>query len=142
MPWCHAAYGMEDAERWLQTQHVAFERGMAFEFAVFTQGRYCGGCGLNQIDLANRRANLGYWIRSGMTRQGVATAAACLIRDWAFEQTDLIRLEILVAQANIASRRVAEKSGAHYEGLLCRRLVLHGRSHDAALYAFTRPIGQ
>src|SRR5262245_63960658 len=34
-----------------------------------------GGGGLNQLDRPNFRANLGYWIRTAATRQGVATAA-------------------------------------------------------------------
>jgi RimJ/RimL family protein N-acetyltransferase len=110
-----------------------------FEFAITADdGTYLGGCGLNQIDALNQRANLGYWVRSSATSKGVATAATRLMRDWGFANTDLVRLEVLVAVGNLASRRVAEKSGAVYEGTLRSRLMVHGIRHDAAMYAFVR----
>src|SRR5262249_18704500 len=94
--------------------------------------------GLNQLDGLNRRANLGYWVRSTATRRGVATAAVRALRDWAFESTDLMRLEILVARENVASHHVAERVGAIREGVLRRRLLLHGHLPDAPMFSVTR----
>lgn len=139
MPWCHPGYSIDESRSWLATQVPAFQQRTTFEFAITTaEGRYLGGCGLNQIDALNQRANLGYWVRSSAARQGVATAAAVLTRDWGFANTDLVRIEILVAMGNLASRRVAEKAGAAYEGTLRSRLLVHGARHDAAMYAFIR----
>ena len=141
MPWCHPAYSLEDSRSWLGIQVPAFEKKTAFEFAIVAaDGGYLGGCGLNQLDGINRRANLGYWVRSKATRQGVATTAVCALRDWAFQSTDLIRLEILVAIGNGASHRVAQKAGAVREGVLQRRLLLHGQSHDATIFSLTRQV--
>ena len=139
MPWCHPAYSIRDSRSWLCAQLPAFELKTAFEFAIVAdEGYYLGGCGLNQLDTINRRANLGYWVRSSVTRRGVATAAVRALRDWAFASTDLIRLEILVAVENTASLRVAEKAGATREGTMRRRLILHGRAHDATMFSLTR----
>ena len=55
----------------------------------------------------------------------------------AFEVTDLVRLEIVVAVGNVASHRVAEHAGAVREGTLRRRLILHGRLSDATMFALT-----
>jgi RimJ/RimL family protein N-acetyltransferase len=84
------------------------------------------------------RANLGYWIRSSQTRRGLATAAVRLLAHWAFDNTDLNRLELVISVENLASLRVAEKAGAVREGILRSRLLLYGRSHDAALYSLLR----
>ncbi|HEY1302275.1 MAG TPA: GNAT family N-acetyltransferase [Vicinamibacterales bacterium] len=140
MPWCHREYSIEDSRSWLETQVAAFERGTGFAFAIESiDGRYLGACGLSQLDLANARANVGYWVRSSATRHGVATGAVRLIRDWAFETTPLIRLEIVIAAGNVASHRVAVKAGATFEGTLRNRLVLRGTALDATLFSFTRP---
>ena len=123
MPWCHPGLSLEDTRAWLQLQVPAFQNGEAFEFAIVSEdGRFLGGCGVNQIDRDNRRANVGYWVRSSGARQA-ATASVGLISNWAFAHTDLVRLEIVIACGNAASLRVAEKSGAFREGLLRRRLV-------------------
>ena len=141
MPWCHSEYSIADSRSWLEQQVPAFDAGTAFEFAIVsTGGDYLGGCGLNQIDKVNHRANLGYWVRSSVTRRGVATAAVQLIHEWAFKNTDLLRLEIVVAKENAASHRVAEKAGAVREGVMRRRVLLHGVAHDATMFAFTRAL--
>jgi ribosomal-protein-serine acetyltransferase len=139
MPWCHPAYSRAESRSWLEVQVAAFKARAAFEFAVVSSdGRYLGGCGLNQIEAQNRRANLGYWVRSSATRRGVATAAVRLLSRWAFESTELIRLEILVATGNAASLRVAERVGARREGVLRSRLLVGGRSQDAVVFSLIR----
>ena len=138
MPWVHPEYSIAESHSWLDVQVPAFDAGTAFEFAIVSAtGDYLGGCGINQIDRANNRANLGYWVRSSATRRGVATTAARLVREWAFENTSLMRLEIVVAAGNAASHRVAEKAGATREGIMRRRLLLHGLAYDATMFSFT-----
>jgi len=139
MPWCHPDYTVEEAQAWYQVQAEAWANRTFYEFAITSSdGHYLGACGVNQLDAVNRRANLGYWVRSSAAGQGVAPAAVKLLSEWAFEHTDLIRLEILVATGNIRSLRVAEKAGAEREGILRKRLLLHGEAHDAILLSLTR----
>lgn len=139
MPWCHPDYSVEESRSWLELQVSAFQQRAEFEFAIVApDGRILGGCGLNHLDPLNRRANLGYWVRSSEARRGVATAAVRLLRAWAFANTDLVRLEVVIASGNAASHRVAEKAGATREGTLRSRLLLHGIAHDATMFSFVR----
>jgi RimJ/RimL family protein N-acetyltransferase len=62
-----------------------------------------------------------------------------LIADFAFRETDLLRLEIVCALGNVASQRVAERAGAVREGVLRHRLLLHGEPVDAVMYSLVRP---
>jgi ribosomal-protein-serine acetyltransferase len=139
MPWCRPDLTVEEQRIWIGAQVIAFEAGTAFEFAIVSDdGRYLGGCGLNQIDGVNRRANLGYWVRSSSTGRGVATNAVRQLIAWAFSHTDLVRLEVVVSTQNAVSLRVAEKVGAVREGIALSRLLLHGASHDAAIFSIVR----
>src|SRR5438876_1019870 len=63
-------------------------------------------------------ANVGYWVRTSQTGQGIATAAVRLIAWFGFEDLGLLRLELLIAADNPASRRIAEKVGATFERVL------------------------
>ena len=137
MPWCHSSYSIDDCRSWIEAQIPAFARGTAFEFAIVSpDDGYMGGCGLNRLDPLNRRANLGYWVRTSAIRRGVATRAVRELRDWAFEHTPLIRLEVVVAVGNVASEGVATRAGATREGVLRSRLLLHGVVHDAIMFSF------
>lgn len=139
LPWCHPDLTIEEIRAWIEAQVQAFEARTAFEFAILAEdGGYLGGCGLNQIDGAYRRANLGYWVRTSATRRGVATAAVRQLVRWGFENTDLLRLEVVVSTKNVASLRTADKAGAVREGILRKRLLLHGLPHDAVVFSFVR----
>lgn len=137
--WCHAGYSLADARTWIEGQSAARAAGTAFEFVLLgPEEQLLGTCGVNQIDRATRRGNLGYWIRTRFAGRGLATVATRRLTDWIFAETDLLRLEIVAAVGNLASQRVAEKAGALREGLLRRRLVIHGIPHDAVLYSLIR----
>jgi ribosomal-protein-serine acetyltransferase len=139
MSWCHAGYGIEDAAEWIARSVASYETGAEHNFLVVdAASRILGTCGLNQIRPDNRLANLGYWIRTSATGSGVATEAVVRLAEYAFRETDLARLEIVVAVDNAASRRVAEKSGAIFEGVAGDRIFIHGAHTDAAMYALLR----
>ncbi len=139
MDWCTPGYDVTHAREWLAEQQRLHAAREGFEFVIEdSQGGLLGACGLNQLNGLHRFANLGYWVRTSATGRGVATAAVRRVARWAFEHTDLERLEIVVLEDNLASRRVAEKAGALREGILRCRLRHQGRSHDAVMYALVR----
>ena len=64
-------------------------------------------------------AEVGYWVGARARGRGVATAALCLVAEWAFEEVpNLARLQLRADVRNIASNRVAEKAGFTREGVL------------------------
>ena len=139
LPWCHPEYSVADAQEWIRSRAPLVAEGREYAFAIVgTEGRFLGGCGLNQINRIHGFANLGYWVRTSATRHGVATEAVRQVADFAFGNTDLVRLEIVCAVGNDASQRVAERAGAVREGVLRSRLLLHGQSVDAVMYSLVR----
>jgi RimJ/RimL family protein N-acetyltransferase len=140
MSWCHERYSLDEARQWVALQEELARRGVAYEFAILDErGRFLGGCGINQINQANRFANLGYWVRTSATGRGAAPAAVRAVAAYAFRETDLIRLEIVIAAGNTRSQRVAEKVGAVREGILRSRLLLPTGPADAVMYSLVRP---
>ena len=141
MGWCHPAYSLDDARGWIASQPELVRQALAYEFAIRSEsGRYLGGCGVNQVNKALHFANLGYWIRTSAAGRGVAREAVRLVATRVFEETDLIRLEIVCAVGNVRSQRVAEKVGAQREGVLRKRLILPGGPSDAVMYSLIRDI--
>ena len=126
--WAHEAYGLEDAAGFIQLSSEQRSRGEAWEFGLFSDdGReLLGSAGLNRIDGADRSANLGYWVATARTGRGLATAAARAVARFGFQALDLVRIEIVAAEHNTASRRVAEKLGAQLECMARNRVLLAG----------------
>jgi RimJ/RimL family protein N-acetyltransferase len=88
-----------------------WEQQSEYHFAIteVATGSVLGGCGLDQINWVNQTANLGYWVRTSRTRQGVATAASKLLVRFGFEHLQLKRIDVVTSIDNIPSARVAEK---------------------------------
>ncbi|MBE7382763.1 MAG: GNAT family N-acetyltransferase [Leptolyngbya sp. SIO1E4] len=75
-------------------------------------GDLIGDCGLvlQEVD-SIEEVEIGYHVRRDLWGQGLATEAAQACRDYGFNQLGFNKLVSLINPANIASRRVAEKTG-------------------------------
>jgi RimJ/RimL family protein N-acetyltransferase len=94
-----------------------------------------GGCGLNDFDPGHRIANLGYWVRTGNTRRGIATASTRLLARFGIESLGLKRIRLVIAVSNVASQRVAEKAGAVREGVMRNGMFVRDIMYDCVLYS-------
>jgi RimJ/RimL family protein N-acetyltransferase len=137
MPWCHAEYTKSESIAWIEKSLAMWQSGEACEFAAFdATNQYIGGAGLNQFDTVNNFANLGYWIRQSRQRQGLAAGVVAILAKFGFKTLGLTRIELVVATENVASRKVAEKTGAQFECVARNRLLIRGVPLGAAIYSF------
>jgi RimJ/RimL family protein N-acetyltransferase len=135
LPWCRANYAWEDAVAWIESCQSGWSRGEPYAFGIFGEDeQLLGGIGLNRLDREHRSANLGYWVRESAQGKGIAPAAVQAIATFGFNCQDLMRIEIVAAIANWASRRCAEKAGARFEGIARQRLMIGATQMDAAVY--------
>ena len=137
MSWCHPDYSTNDTDQWISLCQRNWQSGIDREFGIFdaVSGKVLGCVGLNQINRINNFGNLGYWVRTSRTGKGVASTAATMAARFAFDELKLSRVEIIACLDNVASRRVAEKIGGHFEGVARNRLQLKGVPCDAAVYS-------
>jgi hypothetical protein len=127
---------MAEAVAWVGSRAELAADGHEYPFAIVGEGgRFLGGCGINQINRIHGLGNLGYWVRSSATGRGVASEAVRQAAAFAFENTELVRLEIVCAVRNERSQRVAERAGgieapvAHVDGRATHALLDTGLVH-------------
>jgi ribosomal-protein-serine acetyltransferase len=139
MAWAHAHYSVEETGKWIESCGETWANGTECNFVVTDakDGSFLGGCGLNRISHEERRANLGYWVGTSHTGQGIATAAALLVARFGFGQLQLQRIEITAATDNKASQRVAEKVGAARDRILAKWITVGDRLYDAVVFSLT-----
>lgn len=137
MSWANESYTVETARNFITVTRAQWPSGSIYGFAIIDSqsGELLGGCSLSHIHPLYHFCNLGYWVRTSQHGRGIAGRAANLAAKFAFERAALIRVEIVIATGNSASRRVAEKIGAHYEGILLNRMVVGTTIHDAYMYS-------
>src|SRR5688572_10201269 len=135
MSWANETYTEATGREYIMIRRARWEGRTLFAFAITCNDEILGGCTLSSIRSVYQYCNLGYWVRRSQHGQGIAGRAAKLAARFAFEKVGLVRVEIVIAVGNQASMRVAEKIGAHYEGVLLNRMVVGRSIYDAHMYS-------
>jgi RimJ/RimL family protein N-acetyltransferase len=105
-----------DARAYLAAHEQARHRGEQIEFALVEphdDNVVLGGGSLNNVDLEQGRAAIGYWLAPHARGRGVATHAVRLISCWAFRDLHVARLDLTCGPDNRASQRVCRAVPVH-----------------------------
>jgi RimJ/RimL family protein N-acetyltransferase len=117
----------QDAFRWLDAQQQGWTDGGRLSFAALSgeaaaaPDHVLGNVVLKGYAAGQDSAEVGYWTAPAARRRGVASAAVVTLTAWAFGSlgpAGLQRIELIHQQDNLASCRVAQKSGYALTGLL------------------------
>jgi len=137
MSWAYDGYSLQDAKEFIRITRSRWEEGTLYAFVITDakSGSVLGGCSLSHIHPVYHLCRLGYWVRTSRRGEGIAVRATRLAARYAFEKIGLIRVEVVMAVNNKPSQRVAEKAGAHYEGILHNRMVVGKQIFDAHMYS-------
>jgi RimJ/RimL family protein N-acetyltransferase len=97
-----------------------------------------GGCGFRVLHRDPGRLEIGYVLAPASHARGYATEAVGAMLSWIFKHRAPDRVQAHVYVGNDASKRVLEKVGFAYEGLLRANTPKRGTRKDEWLYAITR----
>ena len=123
-------------DTWLARYLRGAEDGTCEGFAIVDQADAFLGLALAPaIDREARTAELGYVISPEARGRGVATAALARLTDWAFAELAVVRLELVISVENAASKRVAERCGYAFEGVLRSVHIKTGVREDVEIWS-------
>ena len=135
---CKYFVSNEIERQWVQS---AINQNKDVRLAICTvdENLYIGNIYLTGIDYVNRKAishiligNHDYW------NGGYGTDAMRLLLDYAFNHKNLRRIEALVLEDNIGSRKMHEKLGYKQEGVLRESVYKDGRYKNQIFYALLK----
>jgi ribosomal-protein-alanine N-acetyltransferase len=136
------------ADAWTPESVAQFARDNAAGAAI---GKWCrygilvtgqadpvGDIGLHNIDLQNRRCELGYQLSPDYWGKGVMTRAARPLLAWAFGEGGFNRVEATVMEGNDRSGRVLERLGFRREAMLREYKFVRGQFRDYSIWSLLR----
>ncbi len=135
MSWATDEYSERTAREYITIARARWEEHTFYGLAITRGDDFLGACTLSSIHPIYHFCNLGYWVRTSCRGQGIAGRAAKLTARFAFEHLGLIRVEVVIVVENHASLRVAQKIGAHDEGILLNRMIVGTSIYDAHMYS-------
>jgi len=105
-------YEEHHAREWIAKHDEFWAEGTRAPFAICSapRGDLLGSMSLDDIDLKDRIAGVGYWAAPWARNRGVTTRALELLCRWGFDVLGLRVLHLMTLPGNRASERVAEKA--------------------------------
>ncbi len=137
MPWAEA-YTREIAAGFLVNCDHDWDCGDAYNYAITTDGRVAGSCGL-MARIGPGGLEIGYWVHRACVRRGLATAAAAALTDAAFRLPGIDHVEIVHDQLNDASAAVPRKLGFTEIGSRSLDIRTEARTGTGIVWRLTRP---
>ena len=123
-----------EAQAYLQAAAARVDNGEVLEWHVFSGTALCGSIRLKDIDTADRKAKIGYYLGHQFQGRGIASAAVRAVLAHAFGALQLHRIELQCAAGNHASMALAERLGFMHEGVLRQGELLNCVFVDLHVY--------
>lgn len=120
---------------YVQSQYRA---GKFFDWAVVYKDKMIGTCGFTKICEDCLSGEVGYVINPKYSGMGIATEAVKRVIEFGFEELGLRRIEAHYMPENVASRRVMEKCGMTFEGILRQSMLVKGQLIDVGICSILR----
>ena len=138
LPWVDSTLTVGDSRSFIEDSLAQYGRGENVVAAIWCETKIVGCIGLNRINAAHQKAEIGYWLSHGYQRKGIITRACRQLINYAFDELKMNRIEILVAEKNRRSRSVAERLNFAQEGILKEYYRQHQVFLDMVIYAMLR----
>ena len=124
---------------WYRQALAEQQKDRAVAFAIRMAGRLVGTTRFADFNPALPAAELGWtWLDKAEHGTGLNASIKALLLRHAFEDWQLVRLQLKTAASNLRSQRAIEKLGATREGLLRNhRRLADGRLDHTVLYSIT-----
>lgn len=112
-----------------------YRKGQFFDWAIVERysGRMIGTCGFSRLDLHHRVGEIGYVLNPSRHGRGYATEAVRKVLEYGFLVMELNRIEGRYMVENMPSRRVMERCGLTFEGVLRQSMRVKGVYRDIGI---------
>ncbi|MBU2954261.1 GNAT family N-acetyltransferase [Marinobacter sp. F3R08] len=135
LPWVDGTRSPADTESFIRSAISQYESGNNPHYAIFYGSTLCGACGFHPFDIKNGVGSLGYWLGHRYSGKGIMALCVKALVEHGFRECGLSRIEIACATGNTRSRRIPERLGFEYDGVLRDNEFLNGRYVDQAIYS-------
>jgi len=131
-------FSLEDAREQIAAWASMWQEGTGAPFAVVeaASDRLLGAVVLVGPD--GHQATLGCWVVGEARGRGVGRRVLRRVARWAFETTEVVRIDAYIMVGNEASERMTSRAGFQREGVLRSWDLLRGEPVDCVVYSLLR----
>jgi len=138
MPSVEDIHSVEDVNKRMRKHLKELTEQEGIHFLIYYKNDLAGSISIKEIDWQVRSAELGYWLGSGFTGRGIINRTSTALLEYVFEEMDLHKVEIWVAEKNAKSRRIPEHLGFIKEGMRRDNELIDGTYYNMVIYGLLK----
>lgn len=105
--------------------------GELFNFAIENEeGKYIGGCGINNVDRKNSVSEIGLWLGKDFHGKGYGSDTLRTLCKFIFDEMNINKVSLGYFEFNEKGRRCYDAVGFKEEGVLRKSLYRYGKYHN------------
>lgn len=135
LPWVGDMNSVSDFNAYIKNCEQLYEEKKELSFVIISDKNTVGRIGLNNINLQNKNASIGYWLTKDAEGKGIITRSCKKLVTVGFKQLGMHRIEIRAAVNNLRSRAIPQKLNFREEGILREAELVNGTFLDLVLYS-------
>ncbi len=109
-----------------------------FDWAIIYNGKMIGTCGFTTLNDQDLCGEIGYVVSPNYHNMGIATEAVERVLEFGFDVMGLHRIEARYMLDNLPSRKVMEKVGMTFEGVLRESMYIKNRYVSVGICSILR----
>lgn len=138
LPWATKDYSVDTAKDFIQTNLNGFAKNEFPSFFIFYENKLVGGIGYNNVNKSDQNAEIGYWLKKKLQRNGIVTKCCRNVIDSGFNELNLNRIIIKCATENLKSQAIPERLGFTKEGVARQAAKLNNEFIDLIVYSMLK----
>lgn len=115
LPFVDATHTAENTRAFINSLQSQHSREMVF--TITYESKIAGLIGFKDIDRANKKLEIGYWLAPQYEGRGLVTESCRTLISKAFENMKMNRVQIKCGVGNERSSRIPKKLGFRFEGI-------------------------
>lgn len=120
LPWA-VGYDRSVSQRFVRESASAWNDGRAFDFAIRLPEEpdlHVGNVSVWPTSAPNRTGEIGYWVRTDLSGEGIGTEVTARALQIGFEELEYHKIILRIAAGNERSDKIAKRLGFNYDGML------------------------
>ncbi len=138
LPFVDETKSKKDTEKYIRSVVQAGDSSKEMIFEVWYRDKIVGLIGLKDIDLTNKKAEIGYWLTRDATGKGIMTQSCKALLQYVFRELKINKIWIRCAVENVRSCNIPKQLGFTFEGTERQGEILHGKYLDLKIYSLLK----
>lgn len=117
LPFVEFTQDVSDTEKYIESIVNAPLEKLVFVFVIHLFSEFVGLIGLKDTDCANKKTEIGYWLKEEFQGKGIITKSVNKLCEFAFTELEINRIQIKCAVGNILNKNIPKRLGFVFEGI-------------------------